>query len=109
MLLHGIDIINLKRSEFKNKNLYKKVLHKYEYENYLNNSAEYKHIILAKSWALKEALYKALPVKITMNQMFIEKIDEKYYYEHDSYNFSISISYTDDLIIASAIGIKKYV
>lgn len=108
MLIHGIDIININRHEFKNENLYKKILHESEYGNYFNSSIEQQCILLAKLWAIKEALYKSLPVKITMNEMLVEKINDNYYFKHENYNFSISLSSTDDLIIASVIGIKKY-
>lgn len=108
MLIHGIDIININRHEFKNENLYKKILHEYEYKNYFNSSLNERYIMLAKLWSIKEALYKSLPIKITMNEMLVEKINDTYHFKHENYDFNISISSTDDLIIASVIGIKKY-
>lgn len=108
MLIHGIDIININRHEFKNENLYKKILHEYEYKNYFNSSLDERCIMLAKLWSIKEALYKSLPIKITMNEMLVEKINDTYHFKHENYDFNISISSTDDLIIASVIGIKKY-
>jgi holo-[acyl-carrier protein] synthase len=56
----GIDLTDIKR--FSNKNrLAEKIMTAYEYNEYKNLPISLKSTMLAKTWAVKEALYKALP------------------------------------------------
>ncbi|MGL4948384.1 MAG: 4'-phosphopantetheinyl transferase superfamily protein [Mycoplasma sp.] len=107
-IVHGIDVISIKRIEFKNTELIKKFLHKSEIEifNKISNEVEAIHF-LASRWAIKEAIFKCLNTKCPMNKIQLSKVGSQYFYIHNSYNFKISISYHDELVFASVIGWKK--
>ncbi len=104
-VLHGIDLTNITRKEFKEEGLIKKILHPQEYEIYLSLDDALKNKYVAKHWAIKEALFKAYNHKYGMDKILIEKINDHLVCKIDDISFTISISYEDDYVIASAMAI----
>lgn len=106
-LIHGIDVTNPSRVEFKNPKLYLKVLHRNEILTWKQLKNTEQNLYLAKRWTIKEALFKALPTPTPLNQMEIYCDAHHYFYEHYDYEFSISLSYENELIYASVVGLLK--
>ncbi len=103
-ILHGIDLTNITRKEFKEEGLIKKILHPYEYEIYLTLDKEQQTKYVAKHWAIKEAIFKAYNHKYGMNKVLIEKKDQQLFSIVDDISFTISISYEDQYVIASVVA-----
>lgn len=103
-IFHGIDLVDSDRIEFDNINIYKKILHKDEINKYHISNDKKK--FLASRWAIKEAIFKAIEKKVSINNINI-------FYENSrpkcivgDIHFIISLSYEKKLIVASVIGYK---
>ncbi len=108
IISHGIDICRIDRKEFNNQKLIARFLHPKELETF--NQINDKFLLqqfLASRWAIKEALFKALNHPIPFNKILI-------YYQNnhpmiDLINYqqvSVTLSYEDNLVIASVILVK---
>lgn len=105
---HGIDITSWERKEFTNPKLPIKILHQFELDFY-NKITDQKQAqkFLASRWAIKEAIIKAENNKIAMNTINVEYFNNKPFVILCDNKYDISISYENDLIIASAICLKE--
>lgn len=107
-ILHGIDICRIDRIEFNNKKLISRFLHPQELETF--NQINDKFLLrkfLASRWAIKEALFKALEYPIAFNKIFIYYQNNRPAINLINYQqVSISLSYEDNLVIASVILVK---
>lgn len=106
-IVHGIDLVDWTRNEFKNKKLPFKILHNdelYIYNKIFNKEEKLKFI--ASRWSIKEAIIKASNKKINMSTLKVEYNKERPYviFENDKYN--VSMSYEGNFIVASAITIR---
>lgn len=107
-ILHGIDLTNIKRKEFNNLDLVTRVLHPVELEQYNQLIAPHQQKqYIAKIWAIKEALFKAYNYFFGMNKFFITFVNQHISANLDNILFTISVSYCDDFVIASAMAIVK--
>lgn len=105
MIFHGIDLTNINRKEFKNKNIRQKILTKDELNEL--DLVDNKILFIAKRWAIKEAIIKALHKPIPMNEINVYKSNDVYKCIIDGKEFEISTSVEGDFIIASAFTINK--
>lgn len=98
----GIDITNIKRKEFCEKNISQKILTTNDLKKYNNMNEMEKISFLAKNWALKEAIFKSYNHKYSMNKIEILYDGGKMYTIVDGVYISLSISYEDDYVVAVA-------
>lgn len=104
----GIDLVNIKRKEFKSKNFAKRFCTKNEFEYYLkkpNKISQRKY--LASLWAIKEAILKATNKQITIHEIDVQKTNEGSKVFHSNFDFLISLSYQDKYVVAVVIANKK--
>ncbi len=103
-ILHGIDITSIERKEFNNKKLIDRFLSINEKEqlNKLTNSTE-KLKFIASHWAIKEAFFKAIDIKIPFNKINITHINNRPVIKSNDYQNIISVSYESNLLVASVI------
>ncbi len=104
-LLHGIDITNLDRIEFNNQQLINRFLHQDELIqlSQLDNEKSIKRFV-ASHWAIKEAIFKALSGNInSFKNINIKYINHRPIFELEKYDSIISVSYENNLVIASVI------
>ena len=109
----GIDIVDVKRFKqipFKSKpGFYKKLFHKSEINYCLKYKNSYEHF--AGKFAIKEAVIKSIPDKISMIDIQTYHVKSKPNVRlrklHDKYTFRVSLSHERDLAIAVVISESK--
>ncbi|MFV8401407.1 4'-phosphopantetheinyl transferase superfamily protein [Mycoplasma sp. 005V] len=95
----GIDITNISRFNGKSEIFWHRVLSADELEQFQKlDSQESRAKFLARSWAIKEAIFKADNTYIDFRKIDIKKDQESKLWKFK--NFLISISYADDFVIA---------
>ncbi|EFF41761.1 4'-phosphopantetheinyl transferase superfamily protein [Mycoplasmopsis alligatoris] len=94
----GVDLVKISRFNNKSLEFAQKILSKNELEEFLALDKDQKALFLARSWAIKEAIFKADNTKNKFSKIDLCKINNKWTYK----NFNISISHEDDLLIAIA-------
>lgn len=107
VISHGIDLVDINRVEFNSPKLFKKILHESEISFYENKNDFNKKKIITTYWAIKEAIIKAVPVKLTMNEIYLEQKNGIYYCLNLKYKFIITTSTENKLLIASVICLQK--
>ncbi|BBU47579.1 4'-phosphopantetheinyl transferase superfamily protein [Mycoplasmopsis felis] len=97
----GVDLTRISRFENKNIFFINRILSKEEIKEFekLNNEKE-KSIFLARSWAIKEAIFKSDNKYFEFNKINLYKRNKRWHFK----NFKISISYEDDYIVAFVVG-----
>ncbi|MEE3928446.1 4'-phosphopantetheinyl transferase superfamily protein [Mycoplasmopsis ciconiae] len=96
----GVDLVKISRFEDPKKHQKKfisRFLNEQEietFENILN--FEDKSVFLAKTWAVKEAIFKADNFYSNFRNINLKKVNNKIIFE----NFEISISHEDDFLVA---------
>ncbi|MGY6171988.1 4'-phosphopantetheinyl transferase superfamily protein [Candidatus Mycoplasma pogonae] len=95
----GVDIAYIPR--FKNKSLkfVQRILSPLEYEEFLTKDIAEKSLFLAKSWSIKEALFKADNSLLEFNKITLIKKANNYYFP----GFKISTSKENNYVIAFVI------
>lgn len=96
----GVDLVTISRFKNKNKEFIERLLSEEELAefNKLDNE-ESKELFLARSWAIKEAIFKADNSYFKFNKINLIKINNEWNFK----NFKISISHENDLLIAFVI------
>ncbi|QSF13646.1 holo-ACP synthase [Mycoplasma sp. Mirounga ES2805-ORL] len=98
----GIDLTNLKRFKGKGDLFARRILHNEEFITFKKlSTSEDKTMFLAKSWALKEAIFKADNSFSSFQKINIVYLNNKPTFD----NFELSLSHEKDMVIA--IAIKK--
>lgn len=93
----GVDITNIKRFLNKDLNFVKRVLSEAEIEIYLRiKNEDSKAKFLARTWAIKEAIFKADNSYVNFNKITILKKEGRYCFE----DFLISTSDEENFLIA---------
>ncbi|WP_371246152.1 holo-ACP synthase [Mycoplasmopsis agassizii] len=95
----GIDLTNVKRFENIGLKFAQRILSKREYEEFL--ISENQALFLARSWAIKEAIYKADNNYFSFKEIELVKKNKQWTFP----GFAISISHEDNYVIA--IALKK--
>ncbi|EIE41061.1 holo-acyl-carrier protein synthase [Mycoplasmopsis canis UF31] len=104
MLLNGVDLTRISR--FKDKSLIfaKKILSANEFQEFQKLSdIDSKSLFLARSWAIKEAIFKADNQYFNFSSIDLIKINKRWTFK----DFSISISHEGDLLIAFVTKLVK--
>lgn len=108
-LVHGIDIIEWNREELNNPSFAKRILVDDELKYYLQlNSLKEKNRYLASIFASKEAVMKAFKLKYGYNDILILKTkNERQVYLNKILikELVLSISYTENYVVASVVGL----
>lgn len=97
---NGIDLVNINRDEFNNQELINRVLHSNEIKIYQSLDHYNKKRFLAKTWCIKEALFKCYNHQYVMNKIEILYKNNKPYIILDNVFFDISVSYENELVVA---------
>ncbi|AKA50063.1 ACP synthase [Mycoplasmopsis gallinacea] len=92
----GVDLTKISRFANKDINFAKRILSISELAIYKKVPKERKPLFLARTWAIKEAIFKANNDYAKFTEIDLSKKDKKWVFK----NFSISISHDDDFIIA---------
>ncbi|UUM19943.1 MULTISPECIES: holo-ACP synthase [unclassified Mycoplasma] len=99
MLNIGVDIAKISRFKDAKFSLIQKILSKQELIDYQNTSSEHQALFLARSWAIKEAIFKSDNSYSQFSKINLTKVNNKWTFN----NFSISISHEDDFVIAMVV------
>ncbi len=100
---HGIDLVDLKRDEWKNLDFVIRYMSKKEYDGYLKQTTDLSRLMYASGiWCLKEAVIKATCKKYNFYEIEVD-LDFNQPVSCNIENISLSISYESDLVIGSAI------
>jgi phosphopantetheinyl transferase (holo-ACP synthase) len=106
----GVDLISKNHHSFNDDRIISKYMCDEEISAYsMINNPEDKLIYKASLWVIKEAVYKALDVKVGMRSIVVKKIanDSPYCQIKDSdCKVMVSLSYSENIVIASVIITK---
>lgn len=106
----GIDIVDLRRSEFDNLEFAKRYMTKKEYEygliNYKDNPEAHRRYNAA-IWSLKEAIIKATNHKVIFSKIEISLTNEAPVCLLDDFILYLSLSFERECLVSSAISFKK--
>ncbi|WP_036452286.1 4'-phosphopantetheinyl transferase superfamily protein [Mycoplasma buteonis] len=92
----GVDLTTISRFENIPNGFEKRFLSKWELEQFYLLQPSKKALFLARSWAIKEAIFKANNQYHTFTNIELRKKDHRWTFK----NFEISISHEKDLLIA---------
>ncbi|WP_027121211.1 holo-ACP synthase [Mycoplasma leonicaptivi] len=97
----GVDLTRISRFKDKKNSFLKRVLSEFELKIYNNfQTSEEKTLFLARSWAIKEAIFKADNKFYKFNQINLQKKNNIWFFTNE---FKISISHEGDYLVAFVI------
>ncbi|MCU4706930.1 4'-phosphopantetheinyl transferase superfamily protein [Mycoplasma sp. CSL7503-lung] len=99
----GVDLVKISRFNDKSLTFAKRILSQNELEEYNSLPDEQKTLFLARSWAIKEAIFKANNEYFDFSKISLRKENKVWKFEE----FAISISHEDDFLIAFVIVNKE--
>lgn len=109
-ILHGIDVVNISRDEFKQKSFAQRIMTSHEFNFYNDISTnEQKTVFLASIFACKEAVMKAYNLSYGYKEICIKKTSSSrqlYINDQLQENVVVSVSYVDNLIFVSVFGLN---
>ncbi|QKT05469.1 4'-phosphopantetheinyl transferase superfamily protein [Mycoplasma sp. OR1901] len=99
----GIDLVKISRFENKSIKFAKRILGNEEFNCYINLPDDKKTLFLARSWAIKEAIFKADNSYFNFSQIDLKKENKVWKFK----NFAISISHEEGFLVAFVIVDKE--
>ncbi|VEU74557.1 Holo-[acyl-carrier protein]synthase [Mycoplasmopsis citelli] len=99
MLNIGVDLTKISRFKDKDLSFAKKILSPNELIEFINLPSEKQALFLARSWAIKEAIFKSDNTYSQFSEINLTKTNNKWNFR----NFSISISHDGDLLVAMVV------
>ncbi len=104
----GIDIADLNRHEFDDRQFAKRYMTKVEYENFLCcESEQAQRNYMGCIWSLKEAIIKAVNHEYLFSEIEIVLTKEAPICKLKNHTLFLSVSFEKTLVVAIAIGFKS--
>ncbi|WP_134110870.1 holo-ACP synthase [Mycoplasmopsis mustelae] len=99
----GVDLTRISSFENKKESFIKRILSPQEFLAYQQTPKNLQTLFLARSWAIKEAIFKADNRHFSFAKINIYKKNNVWNFK----NFKISISHEGDYLIAFVINLKE--
>lgn len=104
----GIDIVDLSRHEFDDRQFAKRYMTKLEYENFLCcESKQAQRNYMGCIWSLKEAIIKAINHEYLFSEIEIILTKEAPMCQLKNHTLFLSVSFEKTIVVAIAIGFKN--
>ncbi|MCV3728209.1 4'-phosphopantetheinyl transferase superfamily protein [Ureaplasma miroungigenitalium] len=104
-IVHGIDLLDLKRPVLKNKRLARRIMTDYEYAIYEKHTQPERY--LGSLFSCKEAVMKAFYLRYLYDDIEIHIVNGIHfvYLQQQKTDLALTLSYESDLVMSSVVGI----